>query len=223
MTESNNGDNMYKHENKLPVILFEGLDGAGKTYALNHLKEHYEKKRIPVHVVDSIPFGTFLNSHDKEWFDLNIKNVRYVEYLAWQVNNYYKNIKPFIGREVILIDRFVPSCFAYNSFEQDEFGLFFEAMMERFLDSFYIPDVTFLVDVSNEVLLERHKRTDQPVQMSKLTFINEVRRNYSLFFQIHARYGAWKNVEALDGTKDINELVKEMDGIINDRFKVIKI
>lgn len=208
-------------KNKLPTVLFEGLDGAGKTYALTYLKRFYENKNIPIHVVDSIPFNVFLDSHDKAWFDLNLLNVRYTEYMAWQVNNYYKNIRPFIGKELILIDRYLPSCFAYNSMDDDRFSAFLADIMDSFLRKFFIPDITFLVDVPNEVLLERHEKTDQPVEMSKLVFINKVRDNYRKFYSIYHSTGLWRNVFVLDGTKEINSLVKEMVSIIDNFYEKV--
>ena len=84
----------------LPTILFEGLDGAGKTYALDHLKHYYEERDILVHVVDSIPFDKFMKSHDSDWFDLSSTNTKYVEFLSWQVNNYYKNILPYLHKRL---------------------------------------------------------------------------------------------------------------------------
>jgi len=164
-----------------PVILFEGLDGAGKTYALEHLKKYYESKGESVHVVDSIPYPTFLDSHNPEWFDLTHPNTRYVEYLAWQVNNFYKNIEPHLGKSIILIDRYIPSCFAYNSLRDDKNFAAFQDIMTAMLTKFFRPDVTFLFDVPNEVLAERHKITSQPDKMTDFTFIELVRSKYRDF------------------------------------------
>ena len=139
--------------NNLPTVLFEGLDGAGKTYALNHLKKYYEERDIPVHTVDSIPFDKFMKSHDPEWFDLSKPNTKYVEFLSWQVNNYYKNIVPHLHKKVILIDRFTPSCFAYNDIEGDTYGTFFYQIMDTYLKYFFIPSVTFFIDVPDHVIV----------------------------------------------------------------------
>jgi thymidylate kinase len=193
-------------ENK-PVILFEGLDGAGKTYALRHLKEFYELQGENVHVVDSLPYETFLNSHNKAWFDLHNANTRYVEYMAWQVNNYYKFIKPHLGRSVILIDRFLPSCFAYNAVEMDQYSFTYLQIMDILLRNFFKPDVTFLFDVPDSVLAARHGVTDQPEKMKNHEFISLVRSEYDRFIHV---YGSLWNVKRVDGSQPIDHILRRM-------------
>ena len=194
-----------------PTILFEGLDGSGKTYALNHLKEFYEKKGERVRVVDSIPYHAFLESHDKNWFDLTSNNTRYFEYMAWQVNNYYKNIKPFLGQEIILIDRFMPSCFAYNSLDMDKFSFLFLNTMDSMMRGFFIPTVTFLFDVPNNILEERHQKTSQPEKMTNFDFINIVRSEYGRFQTL---YGSQWNVKNINGTEPIEHILNYMINVI---------
>lgn len=194
-----------------PVILFEGLDGAGKTYALNHLKEFYEAKGETVHIVDSIPYHTFLESHDKNWFDLTNASTRYFEYMAWQVNNYYKNIKPFIGEDIILIDRFLPSCFAYNSVDRDRFSMLFMSVMDSLMRGFFTPNFTFLFDVSDDVLKERHAQTAQPEKMTDFDFINVVRTEYQRFISL---YGAQWKVHQIDGSQPIEDILNEMINVV---------
>lgn len=202
-----------------PVILFEGLDGAGKTYALDHLKKYYENQGESVHVVDSIPYHTFLESHNTEWFDLSHPNTRYVEYLAWQVNNFYKNIEPHLGKSVILIDRYIPSCYAYNSLRDDRHFPAFQDIMTTMLSKFFRPDVTFLFDVPNEVLVERHKVTDQPEKMTDFSFIELVRGKYREFANSY-HPDKWFVVNT-DGSRPIDYTLNFMLAIIDSR-KVLK-
>ena len=203
------GNNMKKK----PVILFEGLDGAGKTYALSHLKDYYEKQGETVHVVDSIPYHVFLESHDKTWFDLTNPNTRYMEYLAWQVNNYYKNIHPYLGNVVILIDRYIPSCYAYNALRDDANAPVLAQVMKTMLEGFFKPDVTFLFDVTNEVLVERHKMTNQPEKMTDFHFIELVRGNYRAFRE---NFRSWF-VALVDGNRPIDYTLNFMLAIIDSR------
>lgn len=200
--------------NVKPVILFEGLDGAGKTFALSHLKAYYESKGETVHVVDSIPYHTFLESHDKVWFDLTQPNTRYMEYLAWQVNNFYKNIQPHLGKSIVLIDRYVPSCFAYNSLKDDRYCATFAKVMDAMLSDFFVPDVTFLFDVPNEILSERHKITEQPEKMTDFSFIELVRGKYREFMEAYRTN--WFVVQT-DGSRPIDYTLNFMLAIIDSR------
>lgn len=190
-----------------PIILFEGLDGAGKTYALTHLKEYYERQGEKVHVVDSIPYHVFLESHDKAWFDLTNNNTRYFEYMAWQVNNFYKNIKPYAEDSIILIDRFLPSCFAYNAVTVDPYAFLFIKVMDQLLNEFFAPTITFLFDVPNSVLSDRHKQTAQPEKMTNFDFINAVRSEYERFVTL---YGKRYNVQRMAGDIPIERTLRQM-------------
>jgi thymidylate kinase len=204
-------------ENK-PIILFEGLDGSGKTYALNHLKEFYEKQGETVHVVDSIPYPVFLESHDKEWFDLSNANTRYFEYMAWQVNNFYKNIKPYIGQSIILIDRFLPSCFAYNAIDVDKYSFLFLSVMDTMLRNFFTPTVTFLFDVSNDVLQVRHQKTEQPEKMTNLDFINIVRSEYDRFKTV---YGDKWHVYGVRGDAPIEQILNFIINTVEAKVSLV--
>jgi thymidylate kinase len=195
------------------TILFEGVDGAGKTYALNHLKNYFESKNLPVHVVDSIPYETFLRSHDPSWFNLNIQNVKYVEYLAWQVNNFYKNIQPYLKSHIILVDRFVPSCYAYNSLDKDDHRSIILGRIMEEMFKFWQPDYTFWFDVSNDVLIERHKQTEQPVNLTSLPFVNSVRERYTQLCDT-----SWP-MTRMNGSEDIQSILTSMLSIVNTKLQ----
>lgn len=209
MVSDRRGNNMAQNL----TILFEGVDGAGKTFALTNLKNYLEARKLPVHIVDSIPYDTFLRSHDPSWFNLNLQNVKYMEYLAWQVNNFYKNIKPYMGTHIILVDRFVPSCFAYNSLDKtDERSTHLSNIMQEMFN-FWQPDFTFWFDVPNDVLVERYKNTEQPVNMTAIPFINSVREKYSNLCDT-----SWPMIR-MNGAEDIESILQTMITRINHRIQ----
>jgi thymidylate kinase len=201
-----------------PVILFEGGDGTGKTTSMNYLKSYYEKTGESVHIVESISYHTFLESHDKTWFDLTNNNTRYMEYISWQVNNYYKNIKPYIGKELILIDRFLPSCYAYNPIDSDQYSTLFMRVMDEMLRQFFIPDVTFIFHVPQNILAERYQKTEQPEKMKNLNFINFVQEEYQRFYTV---YGVQWNVNWIAGDDAIERTLVKMLTIIEKKEKII--
>ncbi len=195
---------------ELPVVDFEGIDGAGKSYALDHLRKHYEEKEIPVVVVSSISVHEFIDAHDPKWYDITNDTTRFATYLTYQLNNYYKNIKPHIRKKVILIDRYIPSCFAYNRLYEDfdpEFQPLVFELINLMLTKFFIPDVTFLFDVDNNYLLERFKLYRKHEKLPDLKFTQAVREGYQLFTQTYDKQ--W-DIKLMDGSKDINIIVQEM-------------
>jgi thymidylate kinase len=141
-----------------------------------------------------------------------------MEYMGWQVNNYYNNIAPYIGKEVILIDRFLPSCFAYNALRPDPYSMTFVNIMDKLLKNFFVPDVTFWIDVDDDTLSKRHQSTDQPEKMTDLSFMRFVRSEYDRFCKTYAtkEVGPYY-VKKLSGTDKIGDLVDNMLKVIAKR------
>jgi len=205
----------------LPVIAFEGLDGTGKSFGLNQLKVFYESLEIPVKIVDSIPYNIFKVAHDKQWYSLEHANILYMQYLAYEVNNYYKNIHEDLGKKVILIDRFIPSCFAYNTINDTTYESALKNIMNVLCTQFFKPDVTFIFEVSNEILFERHKITEQPEMVHNVQYMNLVKSRYELFFQKYKKTeqntSGW-NIFMMSGTLKPEVLVQSMIQHIDSVF-----
>ena len=105
---------MYKK-----IIVFEGIDGSGKTFHLNEVSKHLNKKKVKF-VKFREPGGT-INSEiirniiltKKSTFK---KKTDLLLYLAARNENYESLIKPNINKKVILIDRFIDSTMAYQHY-----------------------------------------------------------------------------------------------------------
>ncbi len=105
---------MYKK-----IIVFEGIDGSGKTFHLNEVSKYLIRKKVKF-IKFREPGGT-INSEiirniilsDKSTFK---KKTDLLLYLAARNENYETLIKPNINKKVILIDRFVDSTMAYQHY-----------------------------------------------------------------------------------------------------------
>ena len=105
---------MYKK-----IIVFEGIDGSGKTFHLNKVSKYLNKKKVRF-VKFREPGGT-INSEiirniiltNKSTFK---KKTDLLLYLAARNENYENLIKPNINKKVILIDRFIDSTMAYQHY-----------------------------------------------------------------------------------------------------------
>ena len=101
------------------VIVFEGIDGSGKSFHLNAASNYLKKKKIK-HIKLREPGGS-KNSEKLRKLLLSNKSdfekkTDLLIYLSARSENFFKIIKPNLKKKVILIDRFVDSTIAYQHY-----------------------------------------------------------------------------------------------------------
>ena len=106
---------MYKY----PIIVFEGIEGSGKTYHINNVKKYLKKKKInfinlrePGGSQSSEKIRKLIldkKSNFKKLTDLFL-------YMASRNENLHNIIKKNYNKKVILIDRFTDSTLAYQHY-----------------------------------------------------------------------------------------------------------
>ena len=101
------------------VIVFEGIDGSGKSFHLNAASNYLKKKKIK-HIKLREPGGS-KNSEKLRKLLLSNKSdfekkTDLLIYLSARSENFHKIIKPNLKKKVILIDRFVDSTIAYQHY-----------------------------------------------------------------------------------------------------------
>ena len=100
------------------VIVFEGIEGSGKTFHIKHVSNYLKKKKIS-HVSIREPGGS-KNSEKIRKLILNNnsnfqKNTDLLLYLAARSEN-INYLKKFYNKKIILLDRFTDSTLAYQHF-----------------------------------------------------------------------------------------------------------
>ena len=141
-----------------PVIIFEGIEGSGKTSHINYISKYLKSRGIK-HIKIREPGGT-KNSEKIRKIILNNKSTFNKDtdlllYLAARSENIYQ-LKKYYKKRVILIDRFVDSTIAYQHYG---FGLnlsIIELLNRYLLKSFKI-DFTFL-NIVNKTNMKRRLR-----------------------------------------------------------------
>ena len=103
---------------KKPVIVFEGIEGSGKSYHIANISRYLKKKNID-HIKIREPGGS-LNSEKIRNFILNRnskfnKETDLLLYLAARSEN-LQLLKKNFRKKIILIDRFVDSTIAYQHY-----------------------------------------------------------------------------------------------------------
>ncbi len=148
--------------NRKPFIVFEGIEGSGKSLHSKSLIDQLKKKRIS-YIYLREPGGTknaemirriILNKNS----DKLHKFTDTLLYLAARNENFINNIKPFYNKRIIICDRFVDSTIAYQ-----HYGLGINKNLIKFINKNILnnvkPDFTFLMKIDiNESFKRLRKR-----------------------------------------------------------------
>lgn len=145
---------------KKVVIAFEGIEGSGKTFHINHISNYLKKKKIS-HVKLREPGGS-KNSEKIRKLILNNKsnfkkNTDLLLYLAARSEN-IEYLKKFYKKKIILLDRFTDSTIAYQHYGMGVNLTILKKINNYLLKNFKV-NFTFLNIVSKNNMKKRlHQR-----------------------------------------------------------------
>ena len=166
---------------KKPVIVFEGIEGSGKSYHISNVCRFLNRQKIS-YIKLREPGGSF-NSEKIRKLILNSKlkfnkNTDLLLYLASRSENIdllRKNYK----KKIILIDRFVDSTIAYQ-----HYGLGVDIKLVNFINKYLLKDFnvdfTFLNLVSKSNMIKRLKlrKSLNRYDKFKYVFYNKVQKGF---------------------------------------------
>ena len=166
---------------KKPVIVFEGIEGSGKTFHINNISKYLKKNKIKFIKIRE-PGGT-QNSEKIRKLILNKKskfnkNTDLLLYLASRSEN-IEFLKKNYRKKVILIDRFTDSTIAYQHYGQGVKLSYINDLNKYLLENFKI-DFTFLNVVNQKNMIERLKQRKKLNRYDKFNkkFYNKVQKGY---------------------------------------------
>ena len=171
---------MYK---KKIFIVFEGIEGSGKSLQSLTLVKVLKKLKIPCVYLrepggskESERIRRFLFRNENKTFD---KLTDSLLYLAARNENFLRKIKPFYKKKVIICDRFVDSTIAYQ-----HYGLGIKKNFLNFINKEILgkvkPDYTFLMYLNINKLTSRisNKENVNRYDKFKKSFYNRVQKGY---------------------------------------------
>jgi dTMP kinase len=164
-----------------PIIVFEGIEGSGKSHHISIVSKHLDKKRIS-YIKIREPGGN-LNSEKIRRLILNNKsdfnkNTDLLLYLAARSEN-INTIKNSYKKKIILIDRFTDSTIAYQ-----HFGMGVDINLIKTLNKFLLKnikvDFTFLNVVNKKNLYSRLKKRKSLNRYDKfdMSFYSKVQKGF---------------------------------------------
>lgn len=106
---------MYKH----PLIIFEGIEGSGKSFQINKVAKYLEKKRIK-YIKIREPGGSSNSEKIRSLLFSKKSNFNSLTdlflYIASRNENVNKILSKNYKKKIILIDRFIYSTIAYQHY-----------------------------------------------------------------------------------------------------------
>ena len=166
---------------KKPIIVFEGIEGSGKSHHINKVSKYLDKKKIK-YIKIREPGGS-LNSEKIRRLILNKKsnfNI-YTDlflYLAARSEN-INLIKKSYKKKIILIDRFIDSTIAYQ-----HYGMGADLKIIKIINKFLLKNIkvnfTFLNVVNKKNLFQRLKirKSLNRYDQFDLNFYNKVQKGF---------------------------------------------
>jgi dTMP kinase len=200
---------------KKPLIVFEGIEGSGKSYHINCVANYLNKKKK--RFIQIREPGGNKNSEKIRKLILNNKstfnkNTDLLLYLSARSEN-IELIRKNYGKKIILIDRFVDSTIAYQ-----HYGMGVDIKFIKMINNFLLKDISIdftflnLVNPKNmkERLLKRKKlnRYDQ----FKSTFYKKVQKGFIKIFKKNPKkyMKINSNLGILDNKNIILNKIKEL-------------
>ncbi len=201
---------------KKPIIVFEGIEGSGKSHHISVVSKYLSKKKIN-HIKIREPGGN-LNSEKIRKLILDNKsnfnkNTDLLLYMAARSEN-IEVIKKTFNKKIILIDRFTDSTIAYQ-----HFGMGVNLDLIKNLNKYLLKNIkvsfTFLNLVNKKNLKERLKQRKSLNRYDKfrMSFYNKVQNGFlSLSKKQKNKY------QLINSNLDINEneklILSKIDGLI---------
>ena len=143
---------------KKPIIVFEGIEGSGKSYHILNVSRYLKKKGID-HIKIREPGGS-VNSEkirkiilsNKSSFNKTTDTLLYLAARSENINLLKKNFR----KKIILVDRFIDSTIAYQHYGQGVELELINKINKYLLENLKI-DFTFLNIVNNKNMVKRLK------------------------------------------------------------------
>ena len=201
---------------KKPVIVFEGIEGSGKSFHVQNLSNYLKKKKIS-HIKLREPGGS-LNSEKIRKLILNNKSnfnkkTDLLLYLAARSENIIK-LKKNYKKKIIIIDRFTDSTIAYQHFGMGVNRSLIEKLNKHILENFKV-DFTFLniVNQSNMITRLKTRKKLNRYDKFKSNFYRKVQSGYIKMSKINQ-----KKYKVINSNEDIQKnkkiIIEKIDQLL---------
>ncbi len=197
------------------IIVFEGIEGSGKTFHINNVAKFLKKKKIP-YIKLREPGGS-KNSEKIRNLILNNKsnfnvNTDLLLYLAARSEN-IEYINKYYKKKIILLDRFTDSTIAYQHFGMGINLKIIKKLNEYLLNSLKV-NFTFLNIVNNKnmiIRLNKRKKLNRYDKFKK-KFYSTVQKGFLNISKNKKNYMIIDSNKSLEVNKKL--IIKKVENLI---------
>ena len=206
-------------------IVFEGIDGSGKTTQINQLSKWLiGNNLIPENnklVITREPGGTELGKSIRSLLLDTSKEkspdsvTELLLYAADRSQHVNEIIRPALNKgDWVISDRFCGSTLAYQGYGR-KLNIKLIQDLETIATQKIYPDITFLLDISVEESIKRRiNRKDDRIEKEGREFLS----NVSLGFQALSKESKWKKISAINSKETILcEIQSEIKKLIKNK------
>ena len=197
-------------------IVFEGIDGCGKTTQINEISKWLPSSGLIDKdsrlITTREPGGSILGKKLRELIldnDENIKPSSLAElllYSADRAEHISKIISPALkNNDWVMSDRFTDSTLAYQGYGRN-INLEIIKNIESIVCQGEYPDLTFFLEISpEESILRRKNQIPDRIESEGIRFLEKVNEG----FKVIAKEKNWKVISASQNIKTISNQIKE--------------
>lgn len=186
------------------LIVFEGLDGSGKSSQIELLKKEFDC------IVFKFPTKNFsiLNDYLEKKVELDSKSL-FLLFLA-DIANELQNLSKVISKnknKIIILDRYVFSTIAYeiNGIDYERAKTIIDKI------GFIRPDKVILLDLPSSISYERKKKQKELDRYEEnVQYLEKVRLNFLKLEKDRFLTSNWHKIDATKSISDIHQKIMEL-------------
>ena len=196
-------------------IVFEGIDGSGKTTQINEISKWLPNSGLVDKdsklIITREPGGSLLGQKLRRLIldnneDINPSSLaELLLYSADRAEHIYKIISPALkNNDWVISDRFTGSTLAYQGYGRD-INLEIIKKIESIVCQGVYPDLTFFLEISpEESIFRRKNEIPDRIESEGLKFLEKVNEGFKLI----AKEKNWKVISASQNIKTISNQIK---------------
>lgn len=195
-------------------IVFEGLDGCGKTTQINILEKKLKENGFNNVETFREPGSTDISEKIRDiLLNVDITDIqRLFLFLASRNAIVEQKIKPAIENEnIVLCDRYTPSTLAYQGYGKNIADIGLIHRMNNLACENIHPDFVIFIDVPFIECIQRQKQHDKMEE--------SVMYVYEKIYNGYKELSKNNNWIIIDGTRKIEEISEEIFNIIKSKIK----